>query len=108
MNKSQKELNKSIDEQPNQYAGGLMMIKKTVSTMNMVKLWYSLMSNYHLIDDSPSVLLNHPSFIENRNDQSIFSLLIRFTPRVAIEEEVEDQQSPIVDNKVFHLFRKKN
>ena len=108
LNKSQEELNKSIEEQPNQYCATIMMIKKTDSTMNMIKLWYSLMSNYHLIDDSPSVLLNHPSFIENRHDQSIFSLLIRFTPRVANEEEVENPQSPILDNKVFHLFRKKN
>jgi hypothetical protein len=41
------------------------------------KLWYDIMCDYHLIDDSPSVLPNVPEFVEHRHDQSVFSLLVR-------------------------------
>jgi hypothetical protein len=41
--------------------------------------WYSTMTDYHLIDDSPSIIPNIPSFCEHRHDQSIFSILARKT-----------------------------
>jgi len=107
LNKSENDYHLSIEKQRNQYCTGFMMIKKTINTMKMVELWYKLMLNYHLIDDSPSILPNHPTFIENRHDQSIYSLLIRFTPKVVTEEEVENSKSPIIDTKVFHATRKK-
>jgi len=46
---------------------------------NLIKNWYELSCNYHYIDESPSII-PHPNnkiFIVHRNDQSIFSLLIK-------------------------------
>jgi hypothetical protein len=52
-------------------------ITKTLPTFNLVKEWYNTCCNYHLIDDSPSILPNYDCFIENRHDQCIFSLLTK-------------------------------
>lgn len=43
--------------------------------MDFVNEWYHLCCNYHYIDDSPSLINNDASFVENRHDQVIFSLL---------------------------------
>jgi len=58
-----------------QLVGGIFIIRKCERTVNLVKEWYKLCSNYHLISDEPSKIPNEPEFIENRHDQSIFSLL---------------------------------
>ena len=46
---------------------------------NLIKNWYELSCNYHYIDESPSIIPhpNNKKFIVHRNDQSIFSLLIK-------------------------------
>jgi hypothetical protein len=54
-----------------------LFLKKTEKTIKFLTEWYELECNYHLIDDSPSILKNHPNFIEHRHDQSIFSLLCK-------------------------------
>jgi hypothetical protein len=108
VNKSKYDLDMSIEQYPEQRSGAVIMMKKTSNIMNMIHLWYELCSNYHLLDDSPSILPNSQNFIEHRHDQSIFSLLSRFTPKVVIEEEVEQAELHLFDNdKVFHLTRKK-
>ncbi len=38
---------------------------------------YNVVCHYHLVDDSPSIEPNVPSFKEHRHDQSIFSILSR-------------------------------
>jgi hypothetical protein len=60
-----------------QYQGGTNMFYVCEKTRNLVNEWYSIACNYHMIDDSPSVLPNYPCFRENRHDQSIFSLLCK-------------------------------
>jgi hypothetical protein len=46
-------------------------------TRQFVDEWYSIMCNYHFIDDSPSIAINSPRFQEHRHDQSVFSLLTK-------------------------------
>jgi len=46
-------------------------------TNDLVNEWFKISSNYHMIDDSPSVLENYKEFKEHRHDQSIFSLLTK-------------------------------
>ena len=60
-----------------QVAGGIFFLKKSKRTLLLVERWYSVASNYHLIDDSPSLKEELPEFIAHRHDQSILSLLIR-------------------------------
>ena len=61
-----------------QSQASFIFIKKNDKMYNFVKEWYNIASNnYNFIDDSPSILPNYKIFIENRHDQSIFSLLTK-------------------------------
>lgn len=54
----------------------MIILKKYNKTVFLFNELYNIISNnYNLIDDSPSILNNDISFIENRHDQSVFSLL---------------------------------
>jgi hypothetical protein len=68
--------NKSILEEP-QNLGGIQFYLKNDENINLLKQYYQLSSNYHFIDDSPSLLKNFPCFKEHRHDQSIISLLYK-------------------------------
>jgi len=58
---------------------GLIILTKNDYTCLIVSEWNELMSekSLHYFDDSPSLQPNDPSFVENRHDQSIFSLLLK-------------------------------
>jgi len=60
-----------------QILSGISFWKKTEKTIRFLREWYDLSCNYHLIDDSPSILKNDPVFCEHRHDQSVFSLLCK-------------------------------
>ena len=55
------------------------ILVKSAYTTSLIKKWDELMElkNVHYFDDSPSVLVNDSSFVENRHDQSLFSLLLK-------------------------------
>lgn len=55
----------------------MVILIKNTKTIDFVNEWYNVSCNYHLIDDSSSVLPNDPLFIDHRHDQSIFSLLTK-------------------------------
>ena len=64
-------------------------------------MWYE---RFSLIDDSPSKAPNLPGFLENRHDQSIFSLMYKVkggTPLPSGETDVSDysnmEKCPIWD-----------
>lgn len=63
---------------PQVQAGAIMFYVGEV-TRNLVLNWYQIAcdTNYHWIDNTPSVLPNFPNFEEHRHDQSIFSLLCK-------------------------------
>ena len=58
---------------------GVIILIKNEYTSWIISQWNEMMSvkNIHYFDDSPSILPNDPSFIENRHDQSLFSLLLK-------------------------------
>jgi hypothetical protein len=60
-----------------QHQAGALLFLACGETRNLVNKWYSLASDYHNIDDSPSILPNLYNFQEHRHDQSIFSLLTK-------------------------------
>jgi len=57
--------------------GGTNMFLVCDKTRELVNRWYEFCCDYHLIDDSPSVVPNLPEFIEHRHDQAVFSLLTK-------------------------------
>ena len=56
---------------------GVAFIRVNEKMINFYKKFYEIACNYHLIDDTPSISPNTPTFREHRHDQSIFSILVR-------------------------------
>lgn len=74
-----------------QIMGGMMVICKKESSVALVKKWFDLVHNHlSLVDDSPSVSPNLEGFIENRHDQSVFSLLIKKTGGAVVLKGVDE------------------
>ena len=66
-----------ITDTPQFWAGNLFVKKNKVSK-EFLSEWIDIMNkNTNLIDDSISKINNHVDFIENRHDQSVFSLLCK-------------------------------
>lgn len=60
-----------------QRQGGTNMFLVCDKTRELVNKWYDLACNYHLLDDSPSIITGMSGIIEHRHDQAIFSLLTK-------------------------------
>ena len=69
--------NKNITNTPQFWAGSFFLAKK-VQAMNFLDEWINIFEKrMDLIDDSKSNIENLKGFIENRHDQSVFSLLCK-------------------------------
>lgn len=66
--------NKSITHS-RQIESGFILLKKSKTSYDFIKMWLELSKNYHLISDEPSIEPNYSDFIENRHDQSLLSVL---------------------------------
>lgn len=58
-----------------QHWAAIFVIQKRKENENFTKEWLHLATLPGLIDDTKSITPNHSNFIDNRHDQSIFSLL---------------------------------
>ncbi len=58
-------------------ASGIIFTSNNKKNRDFFEKMYITMTDYHLIDDSPSILENLSCFRENRHDQTIFSILAR-------------------------------
>lgn len=54
-----------------------IMFEKCKRTLDLVKEWYNICCNYHMVSDDKSLLKNHPKFDEHRHEQSVFSMLTK-------------------------------
>jgi hypothetical protein len=81
---------------------GFIFVKKNEKTVQFINEWYTIACNYHLIDDSPSILQNDPSFVEHRHDQSIFSLLTK-----SVKYNFNNENN-LIDSSPFLLSRKRS
>lgn len=69
--------NKNITDTP-QFWAGAFIIRKCDHSVSFINKWYDLCHNhFDLITDSPSLINNSSNFIENRHDQSAFSVLLK-------------------------------
>lgn len=61
-----------------QYASGLFFMRKSKENVKLLTQWReTALTQKHLFDDSQSTSPNFPGFIENRHDQSYFSLMCK-------------------------------
>ena len=61
----------------NQRQAGAVLYYVCDRTREVVNMWYNTCCDYHLIDDTPSIVANSRDFREHRHDQSVFSLLVK-------------------------------
>ena len=62
----------------NQLLSGCIFLKKNNITLTLTKQWYDInLYHYDLVTDKRSKIPNYDGFIENRHDQSVFSLLAK-------------------------------
>jgi hypothetical protein len=55
---------------------GLLMIKKTKNTINLIQEWLKLCERYEFIDRSPSSLSEYPNFIGQDTDNGLFNICL--------------------------------
>lgn len=70
----------------NQFVGGILVMKKTSKLMNLVSRWYNAVCRYDLLDDSRSNN-EYPEYIDNRHDQSLFSVLRKMHGSIVLKDE---------------------
>ena len=70
-----------------QLVGGIFIIRKCARVNELVDKWYETCCSYNLLDDTPSLTPNHPTFVENRHDQSIWSILRKQHGSLIIPDE---------------------
>ena len=70
-----------------QLVGGIFLIRKCKHVVELVNKWYETCSLYELIDDTPSYIPNAVEFIENRHDQSIWSILRKQHGSFVLQDE---------------------
>jgi hypothetical protein len=80
------------DTKPQAWAG-FIAIRKDKDSEKFIRDWIALCTNEQLITDSVSVARNHHTFIENRHDQSLLSLLYRCTCKYNVLEHINRNNS---------------
>jgi hypothetical protein len=83
-----------------QLLGGIFFLKKTNFTANLVQLWKNASQNYNLIGNVSSAELHYEDseFIENRHDQSIFSVIRKIYGTSSIRDETFFGPPPAHEN----------
>lgn len=72
--------------QTQQIAGGHVFLKKNPVAEALIREWLHIFYDHlHLVNNSPSYAPNLPGFIENRYDQSIFSILCKLKGVTTLE-----------------------
>ncbi len=65
--------------------GGMWMMRKCNNSVCLIDKWFdTCMYHFDLITDKASVTPNFPDFIENRHDQSVFSILTKLHGALAL------------------------
>jgi hypothetical protein len=85
-----------------QHQASMIIMKKTDKVVNFINEWYKIASDYHLIDDTPSMLKNDKNFVEHRHDQSIFSLLTK-----SEKYKFNDENNVIKENDINIIISRK-
>lgn len=73
-----------------QREASIILMRKNKFVISFVAKWLSVFEeNFSLVDDTPSVSSNLSGFVENRHDQSVFSILTKKNDKIKIISENE-------------------
>ena len=88
-----------------QIGSGIILLKKNRTSLHIVEKWAEVFERYfNLCDDSLSTFPNFPDFVENRHDQSVFSLLCKINDIYTLssaEYVIIEEYMPIGANRDF-------
>ena len=89
-----------------QWQSGMILLTPTARVRGLVEEWehLSVMRDYHFSSDAPSVSENHPSFVEHRHDQSIFSVLAKSRGFEAVSDETWFAPKWFRDGKEYPIW----
>lgn len=74
-----------------QFIAGIFFVKKTYHTEMIINEWMDIfIHHFNLIDDSPSISDNFIEFIQNRHDQSAYSMLAKKYHFESLEHGIEN------------------
>jgi len=104
INKTYNKHNIDIFDNAIQCGAGILIISKKPKSVDFVNQWHDVMTNhFHLCTDEKSSIPNHPNFIENRHDQSVFSMLSKIYDIETINSEngiLNKKTSPIIAARI--------
>lgn len=84
----------------NQVVGGIIFMKKSAKTLHTINEWLDILKNHwHFVDDSPSRTPNLQGFIQNRHDQSIWSIINKKYSFENLPLEVSEKCGILVSRK---------
>jgi hypothetical protein len=64
----------------------ILLLKKNANSVNLLTVWNEIVQKYDLINDNVSSN-EHPGFVENRHDQSVWSMLLKRYPHIELRDE---------------------
>jgi hypothetical protein len=80
-----------------------IILCKKARTCEVIRRWRDACANYHYIDDSPSLIPNADIFVENRHDQSLYSLVLKLDGGATLlgeETEINAPDYPIWNSRI--------
>ena len=84
------------------------LLRVNTKTRELISKWENLASNFHLISDEESKAPNDPTFVENRHDQSLLSMLLKASmirivePEQAAEQPEKEARALVEYEQAFH------
>lgn len=91
-----------------QCLGTIQIIKKNTHSMNIINKWYDIATNnYNLIDFNTLSTNESPNFVQNRNDQSILSVLVNIYGSIKLKDETYFPDAWDTDGKPYPFWARR-
>lgn len=85
-----------------QVSASFFAIRLSPLTRRLIHQWHSFMdARPELCRDEPSKIPNHPSFVHNRYDQSVFSLTVKSFLRLGLKAKFLDSNEISPDRSIY-------
>lgn len=93
-----------VDMNENDYHSwaGFLCLRNTDESESFINDWISYCKDERIVTDKPSIIQNHRSFIQNRYDQTVFSLLLKKNKIKLHECDLSKVLSGYPSSKLIH------
>jgi len=104
------EKNLALNSNLYQFTASIIILQKCPAVIDFIKEWHDIgqENNHRYIDDSPSVNNKDEEVQENRNDQSIFSLLCKKYRHLVTKSTDSQIDNKLNETQKFIFRRRKN